>query len=144
MLSGREIPQQIVEYDKNGFVVKFDRGAILKPKEQVVHWEEVLKIDVCMWDCFYYHNIGLCFDYGEKKSVCVDKETQGYQDFLNCITERYPGFNRHNVDEIKAMFPSDIAFPCWERGKRIGDLEARPLEKVIVWKKDGTIFMEWE
>jgi hypothetical protein len=136
----------IVEFNDDGFELKWDRWPICKPRcEQRVNWGKVNKIDVCMWDAFTCHTVGLLFDdgtfkKGKKKRICVDEGRKGYKEFTEYVSNHFAGFNQHNFMEIEKMFPSDICFPCWDKENPVEDLEARFSEKVVVWKKDGKVF----
>jgi hypothetical protein len=136
---------EFVEFDDNGFTLKRDWLPFLKPRiVRNVLWENIREIDVCMWDCFTCHNVGLLFDDGAKKLVSVDENRKGYDGFTKYVKERFDGFNCNNFENIEMMFPSDISFPCWSREKTIGDLEVKREDNKILWKDSREVFLEWE
>jgi hypothetical protein len=138
----------IVEFNDKGFELKWDGWPLRKPFcQQKACWDNVLKIDVCMWDAFYGHSVGLLFDDGtlkksKKKLICVDEDRKGYEEFVKYVCERFSGFNEHNVQELEKCCPSDICFPCWDKNKTLEDLEVRRSERIVVWKKDGNVFVK--
>ena len=135
-----------IEFNNDGFELKWQRWPIREPYcERKVRWEDVLKIDVCMWDCFAGHSVGLFFEDGtikssKKKWICVIENREGYKEFTKYVSERFSGFNSHNVQEIERCCPCDLCFPCWDRYAPVDDLEFIPEKKIVVWKKDGKIF----
>ena len=140
-----ENERAIVEFDEAGFSLMWDRWPILSPCcQKVVRWDEVTKIDVAMRDCFAAHIVSLVFyDEKDKYMIHIHEDVKGYSSFIKYVKEKFPGFNCSNFEAIEMMFPSDINFPCWDREKRIGDLEIRREDEKILWKDNQEIFLQW-
>ena len=133
-------PKRYVEFDKKGFVLKGERWPFRPYSERSVNWDDIQNINICMWDCFAGHTVGLIFKDGGKKEVCVSEHRGKYKEFAKYVSERFSGFNEHNVQEIERCCPCDLCFPCWDRYAPVDDLEFIPEKKIVVWKKDGKIF----
>lgn len=134
-----------VEFDENGFVLKWDRWPLKPLCQCIVCWKDVAKIDISMRDCFAAHIVSLVFyDEEDRYMKHVHEDVKGYDDFTKYVKERFSGFNSHNFQAIEMMFPSDISFPCWDRNKKIDDLEVKREDNKILWKDSREVFLEWK